>query len=74
MKRGRRSSNLQNQEAVDLIKSTYLLDSVLKQNLVLYAHSIGKEQSDVVREAITQYLQSKKIDPTKKPSLTFASI
>jgi len=65
---GHSNGSLENGEKM-LVKSTYLLDPILKQNLAVVALVKGKDQSDIVREALTQYLTSINCDPTKPPKL-----
>jgi len=65
---GRSSGNSENGHRT-LVKSTYMLDSVLKQNLAVVALVKGKDQSDIVREALIRYLTEINCDPTKPPKL-----
>ena len=77
MKRGPKTSdghssgngNVHGNGGAKLVKSTYLLDSVLKQNLAVVALVQRRDQSDVVREALVQYLTNINCDPTKPPKL-----
>ena len=75
MKRGRRSLSDQatgklstngngNQK---LVKSTYMLDSIMKEHLAFVAWAKQTDQSDIVREALTRHLQSIGCDLTKPP-------
>jgi hypothetical protein len=76
MKRGRKPSNGDgggSEAGRSMIKSTYLLDPVLKLNVAYLALSEGVDQSDVVRDAISRYLRSKKLDPTTPPKFTHRS-
>jgi hypothetical protein len=73
MKRGRKPSTLNGGGAAPsngngtLVKSTYLLPLVLKQNLAYLALERGKDQSDIVREAISEHLREHQYDPVKPP-------
>ncbi len=71
MKRGRKPTNgngaAAGNPAEAFVKSTYMMHPVLKQNLALYAITNGIDQSDIMREALADYLRRKKIDPTKPP-------
>ena len=65
MKKGRKA---QGEEAKDMVKSTYLMDPVLKENLAYLALAERKDQSDVVREAIEKLLRSRGLDPSRRPT------
>lgn len=71
MKRGRKPLNGNGSSESDaqetLVKSSYMLESVLKQNLAYYALAEGIDQSDVVRQALADFLRKKKLDPTRPP-------
>jgi hypothetical protein len=78
MKRGRKPFNGHgngNDAAASrpMVKSTYLLDPVLKQNVAYLALSEGLDQSDVVRDAIARYLRLKKLDPASPPKFAHRS-
>ncbi len=73
MKRGRKPSN-ENGGGVagsngngHLVKSTYLMPSLLKQNLAYLALELQVDQSDIVREAVSEHLRGHRYDPTKPP-------
>lgn len=79
MKRGRKPSNGNGDRLSDvvstdsMVKSTYLLNRVLKQNVAYLALSEGVDQSDVVRDAIAHYLRFKKLDPARPPRFVHLS-
>ncbi len=52
-------------------KSTYLLDPVFKENLRYLALAEKTEQSDLVRQALSRFVQSKGLDPLVPPSYVF---
>lgn len=64
MKRGRKAPGERTQA---LVKSTYLLEPVLKQNLAYLALYEQKEQSDVVREALAKHLEDHGLNPHRSP-------
>lgn len=75
MKRGPKpNGNLTSGEKGDLVKSTYMLQSTVKQNLAFLALERGVDQSDIVREALRKYLESQNIDPTRSPRVSFRSM
>ena len=57
----------------DFVKSTYLLDPNLKANLQYVALSRKKEQSDVVREVLSEFIKGLGLDPSKPPTFLFES-
>ncbi len=68
MKRGRKPGGAaQAGPKSTLVKSTYLLEEVLKLNLKYFALATGVDQSDVVREAVATHLRQNGCDPTKPP-------
>lgn len=72
MKRGPKPSNAERNsgEQEDLVKSTYKLPKTLKMNLQAVAMMEGKDQADLVREALDDYLRNKKdVDPTRAPRI-----
>jgi hypothetical protein len=73
MKRGKKSSADSELVTKTYVKSTYLLDPIVKENVQYVALSEKKEQSDVVREAIASYLIKKGLDPHKRPAFVFSS-
>jgi hypothetical protein len=75
MKRGPKPSNGAGATSGNgtLVKSTYMLQSTLKQNLAYLALERGLDQSDIVRTALEDYLKKEKIDPTKPPKVSFRS-
>lgn len=73
MKRGKKSSDDSELVTKTYVKSTYLLDPVLKENLRYVALAERKEQSDVVREALASYLRNKGLDPSKRPAFVFST-
>lgn len=66
MKRGRKP--IGKETGVKLVKATFLLEPNLKRNLAYAALAEKKEQSDIVREAITYYLMQRGLDPSKPPN------
>lgn len=57
-------------EQEELVKSTYKLPKTLKQNLQVVAMMEGKDQADLVREALDDFLRIKKdVDPTRSPRI-----
>lgn len=75
MKRGRKNLNgngdTSHKVTDEFVKSTYLLDPVLRENLQYLALHERREQSDLVREAIAIYLNSKGLSPHRRPTFTF---
>lgn len=75
MKRGRKSLNNTQESETNVteqfVKSTYLLDPILKENLQYLALHQRREQSDLVREAISEYLVAKGLNPKARPIFTF---
>lgn len=63
MKRGRKPTNGNGVTAIKpeeaFVKSTYMMHPVLKQNLAFFAIANGIDQSDIVREALAEYLRKK---------------
>ena len=55
----------------DFVKSTYLLDRVMKENLQYLALSLKKEQSDIVREALSAFIVKAGLDPGRSPEFVF---
>lgn len=54
---------------VELVKSTYKLPKPLKRNLQVLALLDGRDQADLVRDAIDTYLRARDVDPTREPNL-----
>ena len=71
MKRGRKDSPDAVLATRDFVKSTYLLDPILKANLQYVALSQQKEQSDLVREALTAFIKKQGLDPARLPQFVF---
>jgi hypothetical protein len=70
VKKGRKANG---EQAKDMVKSTYLMDPVLKENLAYVALAERKDQSDLVREAIEGLLISKGLDPNRPPTYNIRS-
>lgn len=74
MRNAKRSSNGHNpgpsaeNGKSDLVKSTYLLDRTLKDNLALAAFVTRQGQSDIVREGIIMCLKEMGYDDPTKPT------
>jgi len=71
MKRGKKTSDGEVMATRDFVKSTYLLDPVMKRNLQYLALSQNKEQSDLVREALHSFIKSSGLDPERDPEFLF---
>lgn len=71
MKRGKKSPGETVIVTRDYVKSTYLLDPVLKANLRYLGLSRQKEPSDLVREALAGYVRQQGLDPQKMPKFVF---
>jgi hypothetical protein len=74
MKRGRKPANGSESAVGTLdrgrsVKSTYVLPSVLKQNLAFFALEQEIDQSDVVRAALAEYLHRHGYEPTTLPKI-----
>src|SRR5215211_8411887 len=72
MKRGRRPNSQARspkraEDERPLVKSTYLLDRGMKQNLAIAALVTGQDQSDIVRAAIARSLTDLGIDKPSQP-------
>ncbi|HKG14908.1 MAG TPA: hypothetical protein VKB12_16395 [Pyrinomonadaceae bacterium] len=52
-----------------MVPSTYKLHKATKMNLQALAFLEGKDQSDIVREALDEYLRRRQIDPTRPPRI-----
>lgn len=70
MKRGPKPSGYQGEVGEELVKSTYKLQKTLKKILQAIAIEQGCDQSDLVRDALIEYLHNRNIDPTKPPQIT----
>ncbi len=73
MKRGKKTNGDAVVATRDFIKSTYLLDPTLKENLHYVALSQRREQSDLVREILSAFIRRQGLDPSKSPVFTFGS-
>lgn len=71
MKRGKKTSADESVATRDFVKSTYLLDPKMKENLQYIALHRKKEQSDLVREAISKLIREAGLDPTRSPQFIF---
>jgi hypothetical protein len=70
MKRGPKGRDaILNGSEDDLVKSTYKLPRVLKLNLQAVALLEGKDQADLVREALDDFMRRKDVDPTRPPRI-----
>jgi len=58
----------------DYVKTTYLLDPVIKQNLQYLALSRQKEQSDIVREALHKFIVDAGLDLKRPPHFQFGEL
>jgi hypothetical protein len=56
-------------EGDELITSTYKLQKTIKMHLQFIAVMEGRDQSDIVREALYQYLRNREIDPNEPPQV-----
>jgi len=68
MKRGPKPVDRAEPE-IELIKSTYKLPKPLKRNLQVLALLDGRDQADLVRDAIDAYLRARDVDPNREPNL-----
>lgn len=57
----------------EYVKSTYLLHPAMKANLQYIALSQDREQTDVVREALGDFIQGLGLDPYERPKFNFGS-
>jgi hypothetical protein len=64
VKRGKKAAG---EPVQHLVKSTYLLEPTLKQNLAYVALYEQKDQSDIVREALADYLDARGLNPNQPP-------
>jgi hypothetical protein len=71
MKRGKKMSEEEPVATRDYVKSTYLLPLTLKENLKYIALARGIEQSDLVREILTNLIRDSGLDPAKSPTFVF---
>jgi hypothetical protein len=71
MKRGKKTSEGGVIATRDFVKSTYLLDRRMKENLQYLALSLKKEQSDIVREALSAFIEKAGLDPSRSPEFVF---
>ena len=71
MKRGKKTSDEEVLATRDFVKSTYLLDPIMKRNLQYIALSQNKEQSDLVREALKAFIEKAGLDPERSPEFIF---
>ena len=71
MKRGKKTSDSEVVVTRDFVKSTYLLDRMMKENLQYLALSLKKEQSDIVREALRAFIEKAGLDPNRAPEFDF---
>lgn len=69
MKRGPKSAGDVSSVPEELVKSTYKLQKTLKRNLQVLAMEEGKDQADIVRDALVEYLRRRDIDPTRSPTV-----
>ena len=70
MKRGPKPAGMRAaNEGDELITSTYKLHKTIKMHLQVMAVMEGRDQSDIVREALDQYLRNRKIDPNEPPQV-----
>jgi hypothetical protein len=70
MKRGPKpASTRAANEGDELITSTYKLQKTIKMHLQFMAVIEGRDQSDIVREALDEYLRNREIDPNEPPQV-----
>jgi hypothetical protein len=70
MKRGPKPADMRTANQGDeLITSTYKLQKTIKLHLQFMAVMTGRDQSDIVREAIDEYLRNREIDPSEPPQV-----
>jgi hypothetical protein len=70
MKRGPKPAGTQaTNEGDELVTSTYKLHKTIKMHLQVMAVMEGRDQSDIVREALDQYLRNREIDPNEPPQI-----
>lgn len=71
MKRGPKPSPNGNRNEGDskLVKKTFLFDQNMHQHLAVAALVVGKEQAEIVREAVSDRLRDMGCDLTKPPQL-----
>lgn len=67
MKRGKKMSDQEVVVTRDYVKSTYLLDPVMKENLQYIALRKKREQSDMVREVFRTFITNEGLDPARSP-------
>lgn len=71
MKRGKKAEGDSLVVTRDYVKSTYLLAPTIKANLKYLAASQGKEQSDLVREILAEYVRAQGLNPEERPKFVF---
>ncbi len=69
MKRGKKMSDNEVMATRDFIKSTYLLNPVMKKHLIVAAIVTDTEQTEIVREAIKEWFEKRGVDISKPPAL-----
>jgi L-fucose mutarotase/ribose pyranase (RbsD/FucU family) len=70
MKRGPKPAGTRTANRGDeLITSTYKLQKTIKMHLQFMAVMEGRDQSDIVREALDEYLRNREIDPNEPPQV-----
>jgi len=71
MKRGKKMSSDEVVATREYVKSTYLLHPAMKANLQYIALSQDREQTDIVREALSEFIEGKGLDPYRPPRFVF---
>jgi hypothetical protein len=70
MKRGPKPTGMQSaNEGDELVTSTYKLQKTMKMHLQVMAVMTGRDQSDIIREALDEYLRNREIDPSEPPQV-----
>ena len=52
------------------VRTTILLPETLNKNLEVLSLKMGETKSDIVRNALSNYLEAKGLDPSSLPNIT----